>query len=379
MKKSLAGSGAKVKKGLGARDWGLGKKKISSKSPVPNPLSLLYWYDHSRRIMPWRALPGVRPNPYHVWLSEIMLQQTTVAAVAPYFQRFLKRWPTIKHLAKARLDDVLKMWAGLGYYRRAHGLHQCARQISAEYNGEFPISEKELLNLPGFGPYTAAAVAAIAFGQRASVVDGNVERVMARIFAIRTPMPKAKNKLRELAAGLLPDARYGDYAQALMDLGATICTPRNPKCDLCPWMQSCKAYTLGIQSQLPRRAKVKAKPIRYATAFVLFNKKGQIFIRKRPKQGLLGGMMEVPTTDWGEGQKPSPAVVRKQAPATAQWKQLPGTIKHVFTHFELQLDVMTGQAGESGLKGKWVDVVKLGNEALPSLMLKVIRHALKDV
>jgi A/G-specific adenine glycosylase len=345
-------------------------------SAAPKAALLLTWYDKNRRILPWRALPNVKAEPYHVWLSEIMLQQTTVAAVGPYYQKFLKRWPTIKHLAKAPIDHVLQMWAGLGYYRRAHALHACAAHICADHEGRFPRDEVELLKLPGFGPYTTAAVSAIAFDQRANVVDGNVERVVARIFAIRTPLPQAKAKLKEAAATLLPNSRYGDYAQALMDLGATICTPRNPKCGLCPWNKSCRALALGIEEKLPRKIKAKAKPVRHAIAFVLVNKKNQILVRQRPNKGLLGGMTEVPSSDWTEGAMLDLVRAQKQAPAKAVWKLLPGTVKHVFSHFELQVGVAVA-ATTKNIPGKWVNLNQLEDEALPSLMHKIIRHAIK--
>jgi len=307
-----------------------------------------------------------------------MLQQTTVAAVGPYFQRFIKRWPSIERLAKAPLAEVLKMWAGLGYYRRAHLLHECAKKTYAEYGGVFPSTENELLTLPGFGPYTAAAVAAIAFDQRANVVDGNVERVMARLFAVREPLPKAKKKLRELAAGLLPPARHGDYAQALMDLGATICTPRNPKCDLCPLNQSCRARVLGIAARLPRRVKSAKKPVRRAIAFVLTDDRARVFLRRRPKGGLLGGMMEVPSSTWQEGPMPSLAAASKQAPVSARWRPLPGRVKHVFSHFELEIEVVVGRTVKP-VKGRWVSLKRLEGEALPSVMRKILRHAREEL
>jgi A/G-specific adenine glycosylase len=306
-----------------------------------------------------------------------MLQQTTVGAVGPYFHKFVKRWPTIRHLAKAQLGEVLKMWAGLGYYRRAHMLHDCAKTICRDYGGRFPESEDELRQLPGFGPYTAAAVTAIAFGRRANVVDGNVERVMARLFAIRTPLPQAKAKLREVAATLLPDERCGDYAQALMDLGATICTPRNPKCGLCPLSQSCRAHALGIENKLPRRVKAKAKPVRRAIAFYLTNDKGEVLLRQRPRQGLLGGMMEFPASLWREGAMPDLAEVLDEAPVKAQWRLLPGQVRHVFSHFEFEVRIAIGTiARRTAVKnGRWVPARRLDGEALPSVMCKIAAHA----
>ena len=375
MEGSVAGGRGKVQR-LVAR--GLGLRDNKSKPLAPSPKSLLLWYDRHRRILPWRALAGETPDPYRVWLSEIMLQQTTVAAVGPYFQKFVGRWPTLRHLAKAKLDDVLRAWAGLGYYRRARMLHECARMLRDDYDGQFPQTPEELQPLPGFGPYTAAAVAAIAFDRPANVVDGNVERVIARVFAVREPLPKAKAELRALAATLLPEGRHGDYAQALMDLGATLCTPRNPKCDLCPWSGACKAKALGIAEDLPRRNKPAVRPVRRALAFVLFNKKGKILLRRRAKDGLLGGMMEIPSSAWREGAMPGLAEARKAAPAKTTWHVLPGMVRHVFTHFELQASVAIGTV-RGAVRGHWVAPEKLADEALPSVMLKIARYVVKHV
>jgi A/G-specific adenine glycosylase len=305
-----------------------------------------------------------------------MLQQTTVAAVGPYFQKFLRRWPTIHDLAAASLDDILRQWAGLGYYRRARLLHECAQKICETHAGAFPQSEAELLKLPGFGPYTAAAVAAIAFDRRASVVDGNVERVMARMFAVQVPLPKAKPKLRALAAALLPESRHGDYAQALMDLGATICTPRSPKCALCPWNDVCMARAQGIAEQLPRRERAAPKRVRHAIAFVVVNNRGGILLRQRPKEGLLGSMMEVPSSPWVEGAMPTLRAAQKYAPLPAAWKQLPGIVRHVFSHFELEITVAVASASSrKKVAGRWVELDDLDGEALPSVMRKILRHA----
>jgi len=367
---------AKVKKGLRFKVLGSGKKKNFPQAPNPQPQTLLHWYDKNRRLMPWRALPGQAADPYRVWLSEIMLQQTTVATVGPYFQKFVKRWPTLNDLAAASLDDILRMWAGLGYYRRARMLHKCAEVLSDIHGGVFPDTEAALLELPGFGPYTAAAVAAIAFDRPANVVDGNVERVMARIFAIRQPLPKAKARLRAVAATLVPQKRSGDYAQALMDLGATICTPRSPKCLLCPWQHECQARALGIEETLPRREARKAKPVRRAMAFVLFNKKGEILIRRRGEEGLLAGMMEVPTTPWLEADLPPLAKAQKYAPAKAIWKAVPGLVTHIFTHFTFEIAVASAVAVRPP-KGIWVKPENLKDEALPTVMKKIMHHAMK--
>lgn len=343
----------------------------------PQAALLLRWYDKNRRIMPWRVLPGETSDPYRIWLSEIMLQQTTVGTVAPYFQKFVRLWPRLQDLAAASLDDILRQWAGLGYYRRARSLHACAVQLMRECNGMFPQTETELLELPGFGPYTAAAVRAIAFDQRANVVDGNVERVMARVFAIKTPLPKAKPELRKAAEMLLPKGRYGDYAQALMDLGATICTPRNPKCDLCPWKKPCLARNLGIENKLPRRLKAKAKPVRRSVAFVLFNEHGEIYLRKRSEKGLLGGMMEVSSSPWLEAPMPDLKSVLEYAPTPAKWSLLPSTIRHVFSHFDFEIGVAVATTKQKNVKGKWVRLDEAKNEALPSVMVKIIKLAAK--
>jgi A/G-specific adenine glycosylase len=346
---------------------------------LPSVSALLDWYDHNRRIMPWRALRGERPDPYRVWLSEVMLQQTMVATVGPYFQKFVKRWPTLDDLATASLDDVLRLWAGLGYYRRARMLHQCAQTLHAEHDGVFPSSEKALQALPGFGPYTTAAVRAIAFDKPANVVDGNVERVMARVFAIRDAMPKGKAKLREAAATLVPQERCGDYAQALMDLGATLCTPRSPKCDLCPWMKVCQARALGVQDTLPRRIKAKVKPVRRAVAFVLFNGKGELLLRRRAPHGLLAGMMEPPSSPWLEHDMPSLIASLPFAPVKAGWIVLPGLVTHVFSHFTLEVKVATAKGSMTSLgqvPGDWVLPENVESEAVPSVMKKIIKHAL---
>ena len=259
---------------------------------------LLAWYDRHRRHLPWRAAPGDRADPYRVWLSEIMLQQTTVVTVKPYFDGFLARWPSVADLAAAPLDTVLSAWAGLGYYARARNLHKCAQEVVARHGGAFPADEAALLALPGIGPYTAAAIAAIAFDQVASPVDGNIERVMARIHRVETALPAAKPEIRTLAQTHTPPRRTGDYAQALMDLGATICTPRKPVCALCPWQADCAAYAHGAPMTWPRRTPKAAKPHRTGLAFLYYRGDGQVLFRRRPEQGLLGGMTEVPCSPW---------------------------------------------------------------------------------
>ncbi len=352
------------------------KNKKNAIKKLPGD-KLLAWYDRHARLLPWRAPPGKRADPYHVWLSEIMLQQTTVAAVGPYFLKFLRRWPTLADLAMADLDEVFQMWAGLGYYRRARGLHECAQTLVKDFEGVFPNSEDQLLKLPGIGPYTAAAVAAIAFDQCANVVDGNVERVMARLYNVQTPLPQAKKELKALAASNLPDGRFGDYAQALMDLGATVCTPRSPKCGACPLKDFCQARAAGEAENLPARMPKKAKPKRFATCFVLQDAKGRVLLRQRPAQGLLASMMEVPSSPWDEGKELAWAAARRYAPAQAKWSLLEGRVAHSFTHFDLELAVAVADSFVGDVQGKWVAPKDWADQALPSVMVKVLSYATK--
>jgi A/G-specific adenine glycosylase len=353
------------------------RQKLSSKKSPEIAPALLAWYDRHRRRLPWRALPGETADPYRVWLSEIMLQQTTVAAVAPYFERFLQRWPNVEALAAAPLDQVLQHWAGLGYYARARNLHKCAMAVARDHGGLFPDSEAGLLQLPGIGAYTAAAIAAIAFERSTNVVDGNVERVMARLHAQATPLPQVKPVLKRLAAQHVPKRRAGDYAQALMDLGATICTPRQPRCVLCPLLQQCRARALGIQDELPRRSPKAEKPTRYGMAFVLQRSDGAILLRRREEKGLLGGMMEVPSSGWST-EKRNDRELMKVAPVAAGWSELPGVVRHTFTHFHLELRVAAAslRAAPRGIDGKFVVIDGLDGEALPSVMRKIVAHAL---
>jgi A/G-specific adenine glycosylase len=342
---------------------------------------LLEWYDRHRRTLPWRAPAGSISPPYIVWLSEIMLQQTTVATVGDYFHRFVKRWPTVEALAAAPLDDVLSAWAGLGYYARARNLHACAGVVAEQHGGRFPDDEAALLALPGIGRYTAAAIRAIAFDQPASAVDGNVERVIARLYAIETPLPDAKLEIQARAEKLVPPQRAGDYAQAMMDLGATVCTPKSPRCVICPLMTNCLARKRGIADELPRRAPKADKPTRRGLAFVLARKDGAILLRKRPAKGLLGGMDEVPSSPWREG-KLSIAEALKQAPVPANWKVLDGGVRHTFTHFHLELAVARATATTARLAklapgSAWVEIDRMTERALPTVMRKVIAHAVK--
>jgi len=343
--------------------------------PPPDPADLLAWYDRHRRVLPWRARPGEAVDPYRVWLSEIMLQQTTVAAVAPYFLRFLARWPTVAALAVAPIDDVLTEWAGLGYYARARNLHACAKTVVERHGGMFPADPDALAHLPGIGPYTAGAIAAIAFDISAAAIDGNAERVLARLFAIETPLPAAKPELHALGDALVPNRRAGDFAQALMDLGATVCTPRNPACALCPWRASCRASRAGTAEDFPRRTEKAARPRRAGIAFWIVDETGAVLMRRRAPKGLLGGMMEFPSTEWAAT---APEDAEASAPVEAAWRVLPGTVRHVFTHFELTLAVWSGNvAGRGDPKlGIWVAPDRFSDHALPSLMRKVARHAL---
>ena len=342
---------------------------------------LLQWYDAHRRTLPWRALPGVVPDPYHVWLAEIMLQQTTVAAVGDYFRRFVARWPLLEDLAEAELDQVLHAWQGLGYYARARNLHRCARALVAEHGGRFPDTEAALRTLPGIGQYTAAAIAAIAFERPAVVVDGNVERVVARLFAIIRPLPGAKPELARLAGLLSPALRPGDHAQAMMDLGATVCTPRAPSCGRCPWRAICLGRKAGIAQDLPRKAPKAARPIRHGIAFWAVRPDGAVLLRRRPERGLLGGMIEIPSTEWrGQAWPEGPAAAARHAPAPAEWRMLPGMVRHTFTHFHLELVVASARLGTDwpAIEGLWSPVERLGEHALPSVMKKIVRHALAN-
>jgi A/G-specific adenine glycosylase len=334
--------------------------------------ALLAWYDRHRRRLPWRAGPGEIADPYRVWLSEIMLQQTTVAAVGPYFIAFLTRWPSVGALAAASLDEVLGAWAGLGYYARARHLHACARTVAGELGGRFPDSEAGLRALPGIGPYTAAAIAAIAFGRRAAAVDGNVERVIARLGAIEEPLPQCKPRIRERALDLVPADRPGDFAQALMDLGATICTPRRPACGLCPWAQRCEAHRRGLAETFPVKQPKPPRPVRRGAAYWIERRDGAVLMRRRADKGLLGGMIEVPSSDWTAS---GPADIAAAAPIRARWTAA-GQIEHTFTHFHLMLTVWRADGAETGQLPmgdyRWVGADEMHAQALPSLMKKVV-------
>ena len=353
------------------------KKTVPKRRHHKEAKALLEWYDRHARQLPWRAPPnsGHRTPPYRVWLSEIMLQQTTVVTVGPYFEKFLTLWPTVEALAAATQDQVLHAWAGLGYYSRARNLHKCAQTLVADFNGVFPATQEVLLSLPGIGPYTAAAISSIAFDVKATVMDGNVERVVSRYYAIKTPLPDAKKELKLLAGELTPNKRPGDYAQAMMDLGATTCTPRNASCTRCPLSKNCMALAQGVVDILPRRAPKKQKPTRRGTAFWLVRKDGAIWIRKRPEKGLLASMMEIPSTEWHEDS----VLGEAEMPTRAKWKQAPGIVRHTFTHFHLELVVVQAVVTTTPkVDGLWVQPENLGDYALPTIMKKIITHALAE-
>lgn len=335
-----------------------------------NAADLLAWYDAHARDLPWRVGPlarrgGERPDPYRVWLSEIMLQQTTVAAVKAYFQKFTALWPTVTDLAAAPDERVMAEWAGLGYYARARNLLKCARAVAEDHDGRFPETREELLTLPGIGPYTASAIAAIAFDRPETVVDGNVERVMARLHAVEAPLPRAKPELTALAAALTPESRPGDYAQAVMDLGATICTPKSPGCGICPWCDPCQARAEGIQTSLPAKEPKKPKPTRLGYAYLARRTDGAWLVERRPETGLLGGMLCWPGSDWSE-------TPREDPPLDADWRDPGAEVRHTFTHFHLRLALRIAHLprdAEPG-RGHFVPAREFRPSALPTVMRK---------
>jgi A/G-specific adenine glycosylase len=359
------------------------KKQIVAENGAARPARLLDWYDRHRRALPWRPRPGQTADPYSVWLSEIMLQQTGVKTVGPYFEKFLARWPDVDALGRASLDDVLRMWAGLGYYSRARNLHACAVVVRRDHGGVFPDTEPGLRALPGIGPYTAAAIAAIAFGRRTMPVDGNIERVVSRLFAVEEPLPQAKPLIQQLATTLLgsgeTQSRAGDSAQALMDLGSSICTPKKPACALCPLNDDCLGRARGDQETFPHKAPKKTGALRRGAAFVV-TRGDELLVRSRAAKGLLGGMTEVPNSDWLAAQDDKAAL--RQAPmlkGVARWHRKAGLVTHVFTHFPLELVVYTANVAArtrapAGMR--WVPVATLQDEALPNVMRKVIAHGL---
>lgn len=355
---------------------------MDQRFPAPAAETLLAWYDRHARALPWRVPPkarthGVVPDPYRVWLSEIMLQQTTVAVVKAYFEAFTRKWPDVIALASAGEEDVMKAWAGLGYYSRARNLKACADTVAGEHGGVFPDTEEGLRALPGIGAYTAAAIAAIAFDRPATVVDGNVERVMSRIHALETPLPQAKPEIRALTSEVTPAERPGDYAQAMMDLGATICTPKRPACALCPWMDPCRARVEGTAETFPRKTPKTAKPTRRGMAFVAVRADGAVLLRRRPPKGLLGGMSEPPTKVWA----PEAATDDlSEAPLPLSWTRCIAPVRHTFTHFHLEMTVWRAVApkGTPAPYGHWWSLPgDLSGEALPTVMKKAVATGLE--
>lgn len=336
--------------------------------------TLLDWYDAHRRDLAWRAGPGNRPDPYAVWLSEIMLQQTTVATVGPYFGDFMARWPDVRALARADLDEVLVAWQGLGYYARARNLHKCARVVADERDGVFPDTLDGLLSLPGIGPYTAAAIAAIAFDIAAMPVDGNIERVTARLFEITTPLPGGKAEITARAEKFTDAHRPGDFAQAMMDLGATVCTPKSPKCLVCPLREFCQAQTSGDPARLPARAPKAKRPERRCVIFWLQNPAGEVLLRKRAEKGLLGGMTELPSTPWRDGDWPDADEIAAHQPLDVDWTAVDGEAVHVFTHFRLTMRVFRGTCCTgANADGVWVRPEDFPRHALPTVIKKAVK------
>jgi A/G-specific adenine glycosylase len=346
-------------------------------TPEQIRLSLLSWYDAHARDLPWRTGPaagqvGVRSDPYRVWLSEVMLQQTTVPHAAPYFLKFTARWPTVSDLAAAPDDEVMAAWAGLGYYARARNLLACARAVANDRGGVFPDTEAGLRALPGLGPYTAAAVAAIAFDEATNVVDGNVERVMSRLFAVETPLPAAKPELKALAAALVRDERPGDWAQALMDLGATVCRPKSPLCDRCPLAEGCAGLATGAPETYPRKTAKAIRPHRHGVAYILTRGEAVALVRRPPK-GLLGGMLGLPTSDWRAAPW-SDEEALADAPVQADWRSA-GEVEHVFTHFSLTLRLLRAEGAAEGV----IWTARRDLDALPSVFLKAARAGLSNL
>lgn len=335
----------------------------------------LSWYDKNRRTMPWRAKRGQKPDPYHVWMSEIMLQQTTVVTVGPYFQKFIARWPTIHDLAQAPKEEVMHEWAGLGYYARARNLHKCAQIVSQELDGVFPDSQDDLKKLPGIGDYTSAAIVAIAFNKPANVVDGNIERIMARLFAIEKPLPDSKKHLKVLAAGFADGRkdRPGDYAQALMDIGATVCTPTSPKCGICPVKSMCEAKALDIAETLPAKKPKAAKPQKHGHVYWVSNDNGEVLFIRRDEKEMLGGMLGLPTSSWN--------LTDKKVKTHKGYRKTNQSVRHSFTHFDLKLDIYTLKYDKKHENGTippendhhWIASSKIGELGLPTLFSKVVK------
>lgn len=346
-------------------------QRMSQTSPHKLTDKLLAWFDQAgRSALPWRDAPCGKRDPYKVWLAEIMLQQTTCAAVVPYFLKFTSTWPDVKALAAANTDDVMCAWAGLGYYARARNMVKCARMVADERQGQFPMGQEDLLTLPGIGPYTAAAIAAISHNGAAAPVDGNVIRVLTRLYAIPDIMPANKDVVGTYAAKMLPKGRSGDFAEALMDLGATVCKPKNPNCAACPWGGACQAQAQGTPTAFPQKAPKKEKPTRRGWAFWIERDDGHVLLERRPDKGLLGGMMGFPTTPWQEEALDLEQAV-KRMPVTGPWTALDDIVRHTFTHFHLELRVLKTRQEEGQADGEWCPREDLDAQALPSVMKKV--------
>lgn len=353
-------------------------KKFTKKSAEAFRNRLLGWYDQHARILPWRYTKNQKPDPYRVWLSEIMLQQTTVAAVGPYFSKFTEKWPTVQALATAKQEEIMTAWAGLGYYSRARNLHKCAGVVVAELMGEFPDDQIALKKLPGIGDYTSAAIRAIAFNKPAIVVDGNIERIMARYFAWQTPMPEAKKDLKNLASGLFENfiERPGDLAQALMDMGATVCIPQNPRCGLCPVSRNCKARKLEIAARLPLQSGKKTRPRKFGHVYWITNSKGQVLLERRREEGLLGGMVGLPTSEWiiadgRDAASPSTLVRCK----INDLGDNPVSVRHTFTHFELELRLKTARLNDTNIGNGyyWAAIDGIEKAGFPTVFKKAVK------
>lgn len=351
------------------------KHNISKKQAQQFRGQMLDWYDRHQRQLPWRATKGQMPDPYHVWLSEIMLQQTTVAAVAPYFIKFLGLWPTVHDLANAAQEEVMSAWAGLGYYARARNLHKCAQIVSTEYKGTFPQTQGELKTLPGIGDYTSAAITAIAFNKPATVVDGNIERIMARYFAIEDALPKSKPTLKALAGDIFEnfEERPGDLAQALMDLGATICIPKAPRCILCPISENCRGRAQGIAETLPKKEKKKAQPQKIGHVYWIENDAGEVLLHRRPPKGLLGGMIALPTSSWVKAKPSAPKFLQKRT------QDLSVSIHHTFTHFHLELKLRTARYHDNAPDEHfWLAANEIDPQSFPTVFKKALNIFLKQ-
>lgn len=339
--------------------------------------SLLNWYDTSHRHLPWRANPGEAPNPYHVLLSEIMLQQTTVATVIDYFNRFIQTWPTLHDFAAATQDSIYHAWQGLGYYSRARNLHQCTKNLVTAYQGKIPQDPETLLSLPGIGPYTAAAIAAIAYNYPIIPVDGNIVRVFSRVLHLTTELPQLQQEVRDIVKGFIPQNRSGDFAQALMDLGATICKPQNPLCSQCPIQSYCQVAGTQTAKSLPRKRAKVARPVLYGVTFWHTNPEGHVWLRRRPEKGLLANLMEFPGSDWCHHPHDVETTIHSYIPS-CQWQVLPNQVVHTFTHFQLRLTVVKATGHDAWNDGVLVPVTELSHHALPTLMKKVAATALKS-